>query len=421
MSQQLTEIEKKSLEKYEKKKHNDRERQKKYYQKNKELIKEKQKLRNKEAKVTLNNALSKLAIEVVPDVPVVPDVEVSVPEPPIQTPSIRQSKKNKKGKPSTITVTQSPTVTANPLFTYEKLTEMIKNDPKINDKKKTKADYIDHMKKIFDFGGCVDMISCLSNGNYKNVISKLWEAKNPKNQQLYSVNSRKAYFQSFLKILDNYLKPHIQDAYFKIVKKAVDKEFQKLKTMSMIEKKEKQKTVKHIRFDTYLEKIKEEFGTDSKHYLLGKLYEVFTCRDDYGGMIIIDNKNQNNQESNYLLKEKNKYTIILNSYKTSVDGDPTIFHLKLKNNDLKLLIDAWILKNKLKSGNYFIGKSSLSKYISNMNQKIGVKGAINTLRQMRISQTLSDSNISIDERDDLSNSMMHSVVTQLLYQHQMEN
>jgi hypothetical protein len=51
-----------------------------------------------------------------------------------------------------------------------------------------------------------------------------------------------------------------------------------------------------------------------------------------------------------------------------------------------------------------------------MNLSVGVKGSVNSIRQMRVTSELQNLNISLQERDELSKNMMHSIVTQLSYQ-----
>ena len=60
-------------------------------------------------------------------------------------------------------------------------------------------------------------------------------------------------------------------------------------------------------------------------------------------------------------------------------------------------------------------ESGLSKYVTDMNEKIDIKGGINAIRHMKVSEFLQKQDLTPEMRLDFSYGMMHSQSTQQMY------
>lgn len=178
-------------------------------------------------------------------------------------------------------------------------------------------------------------------------------------------------------------------------------------------------------FDKIMTKVEEDFGRDSKQYLLIRFYDVITCRDDYAGMIIAKTEQDASDNSkNYVIVPENKTKpckIYLNVFHKTTKKYPS--SKETCNKELSTLIRSYIEKGKsrMKYGSYLFGKGLLSGEIGLMLRTIKVtKGAINYLRHSKITTELDKESFDQKKRYDLSQRMKHSPVTQLSYLRQMD-
>jgi hypothetical protein len=181
---------------------------------------------------------------------------------------------------------------------------------------------------------------------------------------------------------------------------------------------EKRKTEKEhavIPFTEYNKRVLNAFGKDSKEYLISSLYNELTCRDDYGALIIKRINPFDDGICNFICINKTKTNcfIVLNTYKTS-----NIYGKKVKvfSDELCSLIVNYSEKNRL--ADYLFPEeveSGLSKYVSDMNEKIGVSGGINYIRHAKVSEFLQKPDLTPEMRLQFSFDMMHSESTQQKY------
>jgi hypothetical protein len=306
-------------------------------------------------------------------------------------------------------------------FTEQEIIELIKNDKNIT--KKTRETYVVDIRRVFTTTGCSNMKACLT--SYKKMITSIVNGKNPKTQQSYSINSIKQTLQSVLfvgtKYMDNFellfKKPKASQ-----IKKYITTQFEKYKELSKNQNTERQSTKEYPTFQQYLQKVIERFGENSKEYLISYLYSVFTVRDNFKKMLIIDNIKDNNGKDNFLLISRNKIMFIVNDFKTKKKYERLEFTVTSK---LKQMLKAYIndpinVKNREKFGNYLFGKSSLSPFVSKLNKSLGYDdvASINVFRHMRISDL--NPNISFEERKKLSDSMGHSITVQSQYRRNLK-
>ena len=167
-----------------------------------------------------------------------------------------------------------------------------------------------------------------------------------------------------------------------------------------------------MKFSTYLNKVKEAFGEKSKMYVLAKLYDELTLRDDYQLEIVSKISETKDDTKNYIVMYPSKpLKIIINTYKTQ-DRYGVIKENLSK--DLNKLVRDYVRENNLKKGDYLFGKDKLSSFITANNKRIGLSGGVSEYRHMKISEEL-DKVPSLDARKDLSERMRHSPLTQLKY------
>jgi len=229
------------------------------------------------------------------------------------------------------------------------------------------------------------------------------------NNKLYSNNSKKAMYQTILTL--------IRDNKTKVSKKAEEaykRQFELLNIMSREQTEKKQKEEHVISFDEYLKLIKTAYGEDSKQYLIALLYSFYSFRDDLILEVIPIEKEARDTNKNYVvipsLKSKN-CMIILNAYKTSgrYGQDKILLPTNISN-----LMKQYRLNNSINYYEYLFGDKVLSSFIKYMNDKLNLNITINTLRQMKVSETLLE-NDDANTRLKLSKMMKHSPETSKKY------
>jgi hypothetical protein len=215
----------------------------------------------------------------------------------------------------------------------------------------------------------------------KRVIKKIDEAQKKFSEELYSINSKKLMLQTILKLIG------VLDLKLplKTTQQYLDK-FNELKIASQIQTEDKQETDVIMDFDEYLKQIKEHYGEVSKEYVIASLYSIFSFRDDLQLKIVGDIEEAIDDKINYLVLTTGKAKIVLNSYKTDTKYGQHIIQLPTK---ISNLVKKYVIENKHRAGDYLLGDGLLSKFISQMNNSIGLPITINNLRQMRISKNAS--------------------------------
>ena len=148
-----------------------------------------------------------------------------------------------------------------------------------------------------------------------------------------------------------------------------------------------------------------------------RIYKEVTCRDDLDLHIIQDeDKHKDDVTKNYIIENDNRYTILLQCYKTSKNKNP----IKIKlSSDLNKLVYDYIVRNEIKD-RLFPSKHGLNfSFINTMNKKIGIKGGINLIRHVIITSGLIDMNL--EERVKMAKNSFHSINTQKDYNRKQKN
>ena len=357
-------------------------RAKKYYEKNKEIILQKR----KEERETLNKTIQE----------------------------IKEAKKIPVTVTETIETIEEPDVimTSTADYTKEDIIELIKQQ---NYEKKTQKTYIADVNRIFKITKCKSIIPCL-----KKTDMIIKEIKNGKYRgQLYATNTLKQTFQMLVIIIDRFLinNTNFNKNQLKTIKDKINLEFDRYKELSAIETEEKVYNGIVPSFKTYLQQVKEMFGQESKHYLVALLYSIFTMRDNFKALKIIEKETENDGVNNFLLFNKKQFKIIINDFKTKKKYKIVTYVYNSKNTDekeLKQLLSKYISFNGIVYGSFIFGKSPLSDFVSKMNSKLGYETGVNLMRHIRVTQEYGKQ-LSFEERNKLASQMGHSMATQKSY------
>lgn len=276
------------------------------------------------------------------------------------------------------------------------------------EKKGSLTIYKDSLKRLLKLTDCNDdILKCLK--SHKKILEAIETSD-------YSTNTRKTIYQMILKIIDTLhlsISPKIKEQYVK--------SFNEYKYLSNENTKKKQEEETVIPFDEYIEKVKDTFGVNSKMFLLVNLYKEIPIRDDFI-LKIVDSiqsiKTDTDEDVNYIvINKKNQATVIIKNHKT--DGKYTETKEKLSNYLSRLIRDYREQEN-INYGDFLFGKSNLSKFLSDSNKKIGIKGGgVNVIRQMKVSDLPQDATAS--ERVDLANKMKHGILTQQRYKRKQKH
>jgi len=275
----------------------------------------------------------------------------------------------------------------------------------------TKKKYIDDTKTLMHLTNCNDLKDCLK--DHKRIMSLIENAKQKRDpSKNYSLNTKKGLFQTILYLIDNIhipLSPATKKNY-----KDIFEEY-KIRSNDLTDERTNNLSDGVISYKDYMTKIKNKYGINSKEFLIVKLYDEFTARDDFQNLIIKQNATNLSDDDNYIIVNKNKSKIILNNYKTKNKYKKIIHE---SSAELDKLIKNYINNKNLDYNDTLFGKSLLSKIIGTINRSVGVEGSINTLRHMKVTEEVQGVK-DVKKRQELSQKMMHSPITQSKYMRQL--
>ncbi len=301
--------------------------------------------------------------------------------------------------------------------------------------------------RFLEYNNCKiedNIIPCLTIKNLTKSMTKL-------TQRDIKIGTIHGYVQSVSKVLIDYPKI-VEDYDLQKSKDYIDKLYDKYKRLDEIERSRVKLLQKVDTFSSILKKVETTFDKDSQQVLLINLYGELTVRDDFGDLLIVnDKKSASNNNQNYLVvPTKQKIQLILNVYKT--DGKyGQIIHtmspqmekkiresLKAKPRKYLFVKDAVYKSLNAKSKPtqtekdlYGTDIHSLSSFIGNLLKKSGLKdpdvydvktenkGSVNLLRHAKVSEDL-ENDPSAKNRDDLARKMLHAPITQIDYVRQLK-
>ena len=229
------------------------------------------------------------------------------------------------------------------------------------------------------------------------------------NSSIYSLQTKRGCIQSILVFLEKsgiVIEPKITAQYNVLY------EVYGIKCSDENNKKKTANENEVMDYDEYMKIILENYGVNSKQYLIVSLYKECCMRDDYYQIKIIDDLNYDDNLNNYIFRDGDSCSIIMNTYKTSTIYGKQIYPL---TEHLDKLINNYIDNNNI-TDFLFPQRKKLSQYITNMNRKIGLLNiSINTFRHSIISTFLSKPDITAEERHEFSKRAGHTEETQKYY------
>ena len=270
--------------------------------------------------------------------------------------------------------------------------------------------FVKHLATFMQATKCDNLEKCLKKS--KVVLKLLDTAISSKTGEPFSTNSKKAYVSSMLKAIDS-LK-------LKVDKKPYLDYKNKVAIMSTDEHAVKFSTEKVENINTYLENVQKKFGESSKQYVLSRLYDEAPLRDNFHQLIIISTNNEDRDKNiNYIkVPRSGNAQVIANKYKTHKTYGTIKIDLSSK---LTNLIRQYMKDNNISKGEGLFGETErLSAFVSTMNKSLGYKGGVSLYRKMKISTLLDGENIKdVELRLELADKMGHKPATQLYYLRQL--
>ena len=141
------------------------------------------------------------------------------------------------------------------------------------------------------------------------------------------------------------------------------------------------------------------------------------CFDDFDLYIVDDPEMvKHDTTKNYLIRDSGKYTLCMQSYKTS-NGKNPIFIIVPEH--VNKLLNSYIQKNKLENRLFPTARGINTNFIAAMHKKIDVTGSISTIRHIIVS-TQYDKGMTNEEKVALSKNSFHSLNTQIDYRRNIE-
>ena len=296
-------------------------RAKRYYEEHKEAIAQ----RRKEARKACRQALGKPepAPKKAPAAPPAPVAE-PVPEP-VPAPRLRIK------RPKTVAQAKREAEAKAKMMTYEQAVDVIASTDKINSDS-SRVLYRNHLKTVKEILSCDDLITCFQDA--PKAIQLLNDAKQKRDPTKdYSINSKKSFVQMILKLSDV-----LGISLSKETKQEYVDAFDVLKLDSKEQTKSRQEEAKEskeesLTFETYLPKVAEKFGKDSKEYLIASLHSIHGFRDNL--QLRIASPSDEKEGNQLVIPPKGNPYIRLSEYKTA--GKYGTKNILLPDNIVKLL------------------------------------------------------------------------------------
>ena len=262
--------------------------------------------------------------------------------------------------------------------------------------------HIRSIRKVFELTGCQYFEACIT----KFIkIKKDIETARQNNGKPYSINSILAYLNSirvaYTLITDIAIPDNIKRQYDELC------EIYKQKSKAQSKKKKEDMDLAVITTDEYLERIDNKFGEGTKEELIANLYMMCPARDNFSLTVVVNVIEANKDKTkNYIIVPRTKANckIILNKYKTSNRYLDLTYDL---DKDTSNMVRNWITEENIGYGATIFKEKKLSDFISKMHKKINIKGSINYLRHMIVSNQKIDE-MSIEDLVKNATKMMHS-------------
>ena len=197
----------------------------------------------------------------------------------------------------------------------------------------------------------------------------------------------------------------ISDALIKKIKLAHD--------ASKIETLDKAADKSYPPLDEYFKKLEDTFSKDSKQRALAELMSEVPSRDDFVLKVVDSVKDASDLKTNYIVLNKSPTgRIILHRFKTDKGFSKLDKSLTTR---LTNILKRYMMTKKEDDRDYLFGDKKLSKFVGDMNKKMGYpKGGVGLLRHMAVQKFLSVPRTA-DEKAIYADMMKHSPATQTKY------
>lgn len=279
-------------------------------------------------------------------------------------------------------------------FTLDMIIRVLGGVENINTQKK----YINDIKRVFTLADIRLFRGSMAEFNL--IKKRVDESK-------YSLSTKKGSVQSvliFMKLSKFQATPKVKKLYADLF------EVYKIRTEDEHKKRQNSEECRVMDFEKYLRLVLDRFGSRSKEYLVARMYHEITVRDNFHNLKIVDSLEEDDGKGNFLTRDCRH--IILNNYKTQ-----NIYEKKTNDvsEELRRLLLDYIDAKGLSTRLFPENNKGLSKFIITMNGRVNMKGGINELRKMRVSQFLTTENLTAEQRLAFANKMCHREQTQQKY------
>jgi len=284
----------------------------------------------------------------------------------------------------------------------------------------------------------VDQKNIIKNLTLQNVLDSLnsyqWKPNTP-----LGTTGKLTYLTALSIYLKEYPSIDVENLPWSKFYTDLDQVIQSKMKLGKIEAIDKSKKQKVTPFSDIVEAFKNTFGEDSVAYLYIQIYREAPTRDDLNNLKIFyedltddvkTNIQSKNNGNNCIFIHNNSVSFALIKFKTDSGYKPS--YIKFSSKLSKMIIDYLNKltdeKRKKLKGTLF-GTNKLTRQVGQWLKRSGIKldkknddfdanvnvGNINLLRHSFVTEQLSKSDITIDERSELADAMKHSPNVSLAY------
>ncbi len=283
---------------------------------------------------------------------------------------------------------------------YEYLEKIIKE--KI-EKKSSQDTYLNSLKRLFNLFNETYLSKIFERKDLIPTIKTQFEAV-PKVSKGRGVSAVAADIQTLLK-MNTIAELGINEKLIEKIKLAHD--------ASKIETLDKAADKSYPALDEYFKKLDDTFGKDSKQFALAELMSEVPTRDDLILKVVDSIKTAKDTDTNYIVLNKSPIArIVIHRFKTDKGFGKLDKPLSTR---LTNILKKYMNSKKEDDKEYLFGNKKLSKFVGDMNKKMGfLKGGVNLLRHMAVQKFLSVPRTA-DEKAEYAEMMKHSPATQTKY------
>jgi hypothetical protein len=225
----------------------------------------------------------------------------------------------------------------------------------------------------------------------------------------YKLATRLDVLVSVLKLIHNKIIPDYPHTKYELL----DKYYQKVKKESTEERNQKATDPKHAvdKIETLKKLIIDKYGVVSKENIILNLFIEAPKRDDYYLKIVPTEKETDDKHNYIIVPNKGNIKILINKHKTDKKYQAELEPLSPA---LTKTIKEYIDKNKITD--YLFSEKKIGPFIKKMfmNVKKDING-VSALRHIIVANAFSNKDITLDQSSRLGDIMKHKPATQAQY------